>query len=146
LPVLLRGVSLFLGNDSGPKHIAASLGVPTVAIHGGTLDVREWGPVGPNAIAVARDVVCAPCYLAHAEDCRRGLVCLRQLEPARVYEACKRLLLAMPAQAERGLRPDNGDAHATGRLTHGVRPRKQSGEKAVEARLARRDPDADIGG
>jgi ADP-heptose:LPS heptosyltransferase/GT2 family glycosyltransferase len=92
LPALLSGVALFLGNNSGPKHIAAGLGVPTVGIHSGTEDVREWGPVGPNALAVAREVVCAPCYLAHAADCRRGLACLRQLEPARVYEACKRLL------------------------------------------------------
>jgi ADP-heptose:LPS heptosyltransferase len=100
LPTLLAGVSLFLGNNSGPKHIAAGLGVPTVGIHSGTEDVREWGPVGPNAIAVAREVVCAPCYLAHAADCRRGLACLRQLEPAQVYDACKRLLLtAAPVAA-----------------------------------------------
>src|SRR5207302_1646953 len=84
LPALLAGVSLFLGNNSGPKHIAAGLGVPTVGIHSGTEDVREWGPVGPAAIAVARDMVCAPCYLAQAADCRRGLACLRELEPARV--------------------------------------------------------------
>ncbi len=93
LPALLAGVALFVGNNSGPKHIAAGLGVPTVGIHSGTEDVREWGPVGPSAIAVAREVICAPCYLAYAADCRRGLACLRQLEPARVYDACKRLLL-----------------------------------------------------
>ena len=52
-------------------------------------------------------MVCAPCYLAHAADCRRGLACLRELEPTRVYDACKRLLLlngagkraAQPAEA-----------------------------------------------
>jgi ADP-heptose:LPS heptosyltransferase len=93
LPSLLAGMSLFLGNDSGPKHIAAGLGVPTVGIHGGTVDVREWGPVGPAAIAVSRSVVCSPCYLSNAEDCRRGLACMQQLEPAQVYAACKRLLL-----------------------------------------------------
>ena len=93
LPGLLAGMSLFLGNNSGPKHIAAGLGVPTVGVHSGTEDVREWGPIGPSALAVARDVVCAPCYLANAADCRRGLACLRELEPARVYDACKRLLL-----------------------------------------------------
>jgi ADP-heptose:LPS heptosyltransferase/GT2 family glycosyltransferase len=113
LPALLVGVSLFLGNNSGPKHIAAGLGVPTVGIHSGTEDVREWGPVGPSAIAVAREVVCAPCYLAHAADCRRGLACLRELEPARVYDACKRLLLAAPEQP--ALRPGSGDAPAAAR-------------------------------
>jgi len=93
LPRVLAGASLFLGNNSGPKHIAAGLGVPTVGVHDGTVDVREWGPVGPAAIAVARSVACSPCYLSQAEDCRRGLACLRELDPAQVYAACKRLLL-----------------------------------------------------
>jgi ADP-heptose:LPS heptosyltransferase/GT2 family glycosyltransferase len=93
LPGVLAGASLFLGNDSGPKHLAAGLGVPTVGVHAGTVDVREWGPVGPNAIAVAREVVCSPCYLSNPEDCRRNLICIRELPPAPVYEACKRLLL-----------------------------------------------------
>ncbi len=93
LPALMAGAALFLGNDSGLKHIAAGLGIPTVGVHGGTLDPREWGPVGTAAVAVARSVVCSPCYLAKVEDCRRGLACLRQLEPGPVYEACKRLLL-----------------------------------------------------
>ncbi len=104
LPALLMQAALFLGNNSGPKHIAAGLGVPTVGIHSGTEDVREWGPVGPSAIAVARDMVCAPCYLPNAADCRRGLACLRGLAPAEVYSACKRLLLlAAPASARAAL-------------------------------------------
>jgi ADP-heptose:LPS heptosyltransferase len=104
VPALLSQASLFLGNDSGPKHIAAGLGVPTVGVHSGTVDPREWGPVGPRAVAVAREVVCTPCYLAVLEDCHRGLACMRQLSPEIVYRACKRLLLlntgAGPAPAE----------------------------------------------
>lgn len=93
VPALLAQASLFLGNDSGPKHIAAGLGVPTVGVHSGTVDPREWGPVGPRAVAVAREVVCTPCYLSVPEDCHRGLACMRQLSPELVYRACKRLLL-----------------------------------------------------
>jgi len=62
-------------------------------VHAGTVDVREWGPVGPAAVAVARSVICSPCYLSYPEDCRRGLACIQHLEPASVYEACRRLLL-----------------------------------------------------
>jgi len=40
---LLAGASLFLGNDSGPAHIAAAFGVPVVAIFGGS-DPAIWGP------------------------------------------------------------------------------------------------------
>ena len=93
LPALLARASLFLGNDSGPKHIAAGLGVPTVGVHSGTVDVREWGPIGVNAVAVAREMVCSPCYLTSLGDCRRGLACLRELSPETVYTACERLLL-----------------------------------------------------
>jgi ADP-heptose:LPS heptosyltransferase/GT2 family glycosyltransferase len=100
LPGLLTACSLFLGNNSGPHHIAAGLGVPTVGVHSGSVDVREWGPIGPAAVAVAREVICSPCYLAMAKDCRRGLACLRELTPDAVYDACKRmLLLATPAAA-----------------------------------------------
>ena len=112
LPALLAECALFLGNNSGPKHIAAGLGVPTVGVHSGTEDVREWGPVGPVALAVARDMVCAPCYLAHAADCRRGLACLRELEPARVYRACKRLLLATAGERNHRAVPPAGIAAA----------------------------------
>ena len=106
LPALLARASLFLGNDSGPKHIAAGLGVPTVGIHSGTVDVREWGPIGPNAVAVVREMVCSPCYLSNPEDCRRGLACLRQLSPETVYDACRRLLLlSAPAQPAKTVAP-----------------------------------------
>ncbi len=133
LPALLTGVSLFLGNDSGLKHIAAGLGIPTVGIHGGTIDVREWGPVGPSAIAVARAVVCSPCYLSEVEDCHRGVACLRELEPARVYEACKRLLL-LTGPAQPAHRPASSAAHRAGRpAPAGERGARKPAETAAQA-------------
>jgi ADP-heptose:LPS heptosyltransferase len=120
LPALMAGASLFLGNDSGLKHIAAGLGIPTVGVHGGTLDPREWGPVGPDAVAIARDMVCSPCYLSKAEDCRRGVACLRQLEPGRVYDACERLLL-IAAPAHPALSPARGKRRARPSPSHAAR-------------------------
>jgi ADP-heptose:LPS heptosyltransferase len=92
LPQLLASAALFVGNNSGPKHLAASLGVPTVGIHSGTVDAREWGPIGSNAVAVRRDVLCSPCYFSDAGDCPRQLACLTELQPSDVYEICDRLL------------------------------------------------------
>lgn len=39
--------ALYLGNDSGVTHLAASLGVPTLALFGPT-DPRRWAPRGPR--------------------------------------------------------------------------------------------------
>ena len=43
---LVAGCGLFLGNDSGMSHLAAALGVPTVAVFGPT-DPAVWSPRGP---------------------------------------------------------------------------------------------------
>jgi ADP-heptose:LPS heptosyltransferase len=36
---------VYVGNDSGPTHLAAQLGVPTIALSGPT-DPRKWRPRG----------------------------------------------------------------------------------------------------
>ncbi len=92
LPLLLLTCDLYVGNDSGPKHIAASLGVPTVGIHSGSVDATEWGPLGPAAIGVRRDMTCSPCYLAKVSDCHRALACLHGIRVGDVHRACRRLL------------------------------------------------------
>lgn len=43
----LASASLFIGNDSGPGHLAAIIGVPTVSLFGPSDPVR-WRPIGPN--------------------------------------------------------------------------------------------------
>jgi ADP-heptose:LPS heptosyltransferase len=92
LPGLLASADLFVGNNSGPKHLAAGLGVPTVGIHSGTVDAREWGPVGANAVAIRKNMICSPCYFSDARDCPRELACLTELPPFDVYEICRRFL------------------------------------------------------
>jgi ADP-heptose:LPS heptosyltransferase len=92
LPRLLKNCVLYIGNDSGPKHIAAAVGIPTVGIHSGVVDPVEWGPIGLNAVALRRNMTCSPCYLAKAEDCPRSLACLQLFEPNLVYETADMLL------------------------------------------------------
>jgi ADP-heptose:LPS heptosyltransferase/GT2 family glycosyltransferase len=92
LPAVLRACGLYVGNNSGPKHLAAALGVPTLGVHSGVVDAREWGPVGPNAVAVRRRVHCGPCYIASAAACPRAMACMTGLLPTDVYRACLRLL------------------------------------------------------
>ncbi|MEJ0016680.1 MAG: glycosyltransferase family 9 protein [Acetobacteraceae bacterium] len=92
LPALLRACVLYVGNNSGPKHIAAALGVPTIGIHSGVVDAIEWGPIGPRAVAIRRNMACSPCYLARREDCPRGFACMRGLDPVAVQMTAETLL------------------------------------------------------
>jgi ADP-heptose:LPS heptosyltransferase/GT2 family glycosyltransferase len=89
---VLGACSLFLGNNSGPLHIAGALGVPTIGIYSGVVDAAEWGPIGARAIALQRNMVCGPCYLIKPDECPRDMACLKRLEPAVVHQHCQTLL------------------------------------------------------
>lgn len=49
---LLALARLAVGNDSGPTHLAAAVGCPTVALFGPT-DPAVWAPLGPRVRVVA---------------------------------------------------------------------------------------------
>jgi len=48
----LDNASLFVGHDSGPTHLAAQMGVPTVALFGPT-SPQCWRPLGPAVTVLA---------------------------------------------------------------------------------------------
>lgn len=50
----LKQASAFVGNDSGPGHLAGVLGVPTVSVFGQT-DPTCWRPLGPHVRIVHAD-------------------------------------------------------------------------------------------
>jgi hypothetical protein len=50
----LRRAAVLVGNDAGPAHLAAFLGVPTVTVFGPT-DARIWRPPGPRGVAIQGD-------------------------------------------------------------------------------------------
>ncbi len=43
----LTGAAAFVGNDTGPSHLAGIIGVPTVALFGPSNPIH-WRPLGPN--------------------------------------------------------------------------------------------------
>jgi ADP-heptose:LPS heptosyltransferase/GT2 family glycosyltransferase len=92
LPALISKCALFVGNNSGPKHIAAALGVPTIGVHSGVIDSYEWGPLGDNAVAIRRNMSCSPCYLEKSNDCPKELACIRGLGAGSVYRLAARML------------------------------------------------------
>ena len=48
---LLRRATVVVGGDTGPIHVAAALGIPTVGLYGPT-PARRNGPCGPRAVSV----------------------------------------------------------------------------------------------
>jgi len=60
LAALLGKAGLFVGGDSGPLHLAAAMGTPTVAIFGPT-DPALTAPQGPGHQVLSRRLACAPC-------------------------------------------------------------------------------------
>jgi len=55
LAAILSQCNLFIGNDSGITHLAAALGVPTVALFGPT-DPYVWGPRGKTVFITREDI------------------------------------------------------------------------------------------
>jgi ADP-heptose:LPS heptosyltransferase len=99
LPALMQRCVLFVGNNSGPQHLAATLGMKTLGIHSGVVDAAEWAPLGPQSMAIRRRMVCSPCYLEFASDCPRQLACLGGLLPRDVHAACQFLLAGVTQPA-----------------------------------------------
>jgi|GEM_PF-1496176 len=93
LAAAFRHFDLFIGNDSGPTHLAAGTGMPTLCICSGTIDPIQWAPLGPAALVVYRLMTCSPCYLRDREECPFEVACLRELGVAEVWEAALRTLL-----------------------------------------------------
>ena len=70
LGALLSCTSIFIGNDSGISHLAASLGVTTVTLFGPT-DPEVWAPRGEKAFWLRGQADCSPCSLQQRNRCKR---------------------------------------------------------------------------
>jgi len=88
---VLAAAPCYLGNDSGPTHLAALLEVPTVAVFGPS-DPLRWAPLGKHLEVVRADgLSCSPCD----EDERRRCSyrqCLEDVTTDSVHQALERLL------------------------------------------------------
>jgi ADP-heptose:LPS heptosyltransferase len=86
---LLARVDLYLGNDSGLTHLAAALGVRTVALFGPS-DIERWAPRGRKVTLLAQKVECSPCELDMMRNCPHRK-CLSALSPDSVIAELHRL-------------------------------------------------------
>jgi heptosyltransferase-2 len=80
---------LLVSNDTGPAHISAALGLPTLTIFGPTNEF-ETAPMGRRAELIrAEGVECARCML---RDCPIDHRCMTRIAPQEVFARAVRLL------------------------------------------------------
>lgn len=85
LPVLLDVCDIFIGNDSGPAHIAAAQGLEILLLASGTTDILLWHPWTERLTLLKRDVPCAPC---DQEFCPiEGHPCVANISVEQAYDA-----------------------------------------------------------
>ena len=90
LGALTARARLFIGVDSMPMHLAAAMGVPTVALFGPSSE-HVWGPWNVEQRVVTTTHSCRPCGV---DGCGGGKVseCLTLLGVEPVYAAAQELL------------------------------------------------------
>ena len=88
LAAQIRRCRLLLTNDTGTMHLAAFLGIPTVAIFGST-EPQLTGPIGRVHVVIRRHVECSPCFL---RECPLDLRCMKAVTVDEVVSAVERVL------------------------------------------------------
>jgi hypothetical protein len=95
LGALYQRAALVVGMDSGPLHLGAAVGTPTVRIYGPT-DPAVYGPAGSHDrhIVVQSGLPCAPCGNLVSPPCdyRLDPPCLASVAVEEVVAAARRLL------------------------------------------------------
>ncbi len=88
LIAVLRESDALLTNDTGTMHLAALLGVRTIAIFGST-EPALTGPLGSGHTIVRQRAECSPCFL---RECPIDFRCMREIETATVIAAVRAAL------------------------------------------------------
>jgi ADP-heptose:LPS heptosyltransferase len=74
---LMHFCALYVGNDSGPKHLASLRGANVVSVHSARINWSEWGQEHGGAV-VSRKVPCAGCHIYHDPDeCGKDFACMK---------------------------------------------------------------------
>ncbi len=86
---LMSRLDLLVSTDSGPRHLAAAVGVPTVTLYGPT-DPTGWNQEHPLHVAVRTGETCSPCDLNTCPLADHP--CMTQLTAKSVGEAVRAVL------------------------------------------------------
>jgi lipopolysaccharide heptosyltransferase II len=93
LAALIADARLFIGNNSGPMHVAAAMGTPVVALYAGTNP--QHTPWRVPAAVLSAAVPCAPCFRSVCPEGHHR--CLGDISVEAVLAAADRLAAAVTA-------------------------------------------------
>ena len=85
---LYRRLQLFVGGDTGPLHLCAALGIPTVSLFGPTDPARN-GPCGDGHRVVCKPLPCSFCY---KRKCPTDNECMKEITVEEVFEPIRETL------------------------------------------------------
>ena len=89
MAAVLKRCHLFIGNDSGPMHIAAASGVPSVGLFG-TGEYERFRPWGKDHETIRAGLTCNPC----SENCHFDVArCIQGITVSRVQSVLATKLL-----------------------------------------------------
>jgi len=89
----LRNCRMVLSGDTGPMHVAAALGIPQIAVFGGTHPRLGFSPINDKARILCQNLPCQPCSLHGLSECPLGhFKCMMDLSPEMVSEALREML------------------------------------------------------
>lgn len=92
---VIRRMQLMVSTDSGPRHLAVALGVPTISLSG-PIDPAWSQNYQPDGITLRMDMPCSPCGervcpLKHHK-------CMQDLSVEMVFAAIRRKLASVPSR------------------------------------------------
>ena len=78
----MRLATIFVGNDSGPMHMAAAVGLHCVVAFSARDYPLKWYPMWADHSIVRKDVQCSPCL---SESCQNENLCLKQISVDEIW-------------------------------------------------------------
>ena len=87
LKEVISTAQLFIGNDSGPSHMASALGIPSITLFGPTHPCLGFTPQGKFARYITKNFDCSPCTLHGKGKCKKNSTaqCLDAITPEQVF-------------------------------------------------------------
>ena len=86
---ILKRLNLLISCCGGTKHLALSVGVPTITLHFITKK-EDWSPVfDKNHIGIQAHAPCSPC---RKDTCDKNYICKNSITPQEVFEAAQKIL------------------------------------------------------